>query len=549
MRAENAGDSIRPRQRITVLLFGTGPEFDLLIFERWSMLKRSIAIVLVSLLTISGCSVKKVQQVPATATPPSLAAAETIIGITTVKGENISFDEPGGFVEAGVLHGKVKKAAYDLAIDQVQRYWIEKKQISAGRTAALVVGITAGVVIVTAAVLLHEANKTTTPAPSTTGTPTQSCPFVYSWDGTRYVFDAEPYGGAIARGLEKDDYSELGELREDAGLYKLRMTNEVDETQMTNLTELWVVDHPAGTRVVADIKGTLHTVSSPQQLLSARDAEGHDLLPWLRATDHAIWEPPSVPDAAGNLRGDITMTFPKPANATQVKLIANAATGLWGSYMIKKMVELRGRQVGRFYTAVDHSQSARNQLNAWEEREELYKLKVYVEEPSGWVVRGILPGTGPYMSKDRILPLDVSHIKGDTLRIRIHPPAGFWALNSFVADYSKDQPIDVQTLKPATAQDLAGNSVLADLVSADNRYLAMPNIGDTADFTFGAPPRKEGTEREVILHTRGYYKLHVDGTGAPDKKTLNAFEKVPDSAARFAADQYAQWQLAKMQAP
>jgi hypothetical protein len=510
------------------------------------MLKRTIAIVLVGLLTISGCSVKKVTQVPATTTPPSLAQAETIIGITTVKGEDVTFDEPGGFIETGVVHGKVKKADYNIATDQVQRYWIEKKQFSGGRTTALVLGITAGVVIIAAVVIEHELNKAT-PAPTTT--PTQSCPFVYSWNGTRYVFDAEPYGGAIARGLEKDDYSELGELREDAGLYKLRMTNEVDETQMTNLTELWVVDHPAGTRVVADIAGKLHTVSAPQQLISANDAAGHDLTSWLRATDHLIWEPPSVPDADGNLRGDITMTFPKPANATQVKLIANAATGMWGSYMIKKMVELRGRQLGRFYTAVNHSQSARNQLSAWEEREELYKLKVYVEEPTGWVVRGVLPGTGPYMSKDRILPLDVSHVKGDTLRIRIHPPAGFWALNSFVADYSKDQPINVQTLKPATAQDLSGNSVLADLVSVDHRYLAMPNIGDTADFTFAAPPRKEGTEREVILHTRGYYKLHVDGAGAPDKKTLNAFEKVPDSAAHFAAEQYAQWQLARNKAP
>ena len=98
--------------------------------------------------------------------------------------------------------------------------------------------------------------------------------------------------------------------------------------------------------MVPDIQGKLHTVSAPQALLSARDAAGHDLLPWLRATDRLIWEPPSVPDANGSLQGDIIMTFPKPPDATQVKLVANAATGLWGSYMIKKMVELRGRDVG-----------------------------------------------------------------------------------------------------------------------------------------------------------------------------------------------------------
>ena len=82
-----------------------------------------------------------------------------------------------------------------------------------------------------------------------------------------------------------------------------------------------------------------------------------------------------MPDASGSLEGDIIMTFPKPADAKQVKLIANAATGLWGSYMIKKMVELRGREVGRFYTAVNHSQSARKSLFDWEVREQLYRVE------------------------------------------------------------------------------------------------------------------------------------------------------------------------------
>ena len=512
------------------------------------MQRRAIAAVLSLLLTLSGCTIKKVQQVAPASVAVPLPANESIVGITTVKGEDVSFDKPGATFVNGMLHGSVKTAAYAISVDQVQRYWIEKRDISTARTVGLVAGVAAGIVIIVLAVAASKSKTTTTTAPSTTGT-TQSCPFVYSWDGTRYVFDAEPYGGAIAKGLEKDDYSELGQLREEDGRYKLRITNEVDETQMTNLTELWVVDHSAGTRVVPDILGKLHTVSAPQELLSAQDAEGRDLLPWLRSTDRLIWEPPSVPDANGSLQGDIVMTFPKPADAKQVKLVANASTGLWGSYMIKKMVELRGKDVGKFYFAVNHSQSARNKLTAWEEREELYRLKVYVEEPTGWVVRGILPGTGPYISKDRILPLDVSHVAGDQLKIRIHPPAGFWALNSFTADYSADQPLTVQTLKPSTAQNMQGKSVLADLVSVDNRYLAMPNIGDADHLTFAAPARKEGAEREVFLHTRGYYKLHIRDAGAPDKKTLEAFEKAPGTAARFAADQYRQWQVASQKGP
>jgi hypothetical protein len=107
--------------------------------------------------------------------------------------------------------------------------------------------------------------------------------------------------------------------------------------------------------------------------------------------------------------------------------------------------------------------------------------------------------------------------------------------------------LTVEKLKPATAQDLQGRSVLPELAAVDGRYLAMPEIGDTADVTFSAPPDRAGTERAVFLHTRGYYKLHIAGTGEPDKATLKAFEKVPGSAVRFAAAQYGQVQLAEQQ--
>jgi hypothetical protein len=516
------------------------------------MPKRFVAVILAAVLSLSGCKVKTVQQVPSAGMPPQLSAKQMIVRVTTVKGEDVPFDPPGAAITGGTVSGTFKKQAVSLPLDQVQRFWVQTTQISTARTVGLVAGLTAGVVII--AVAAAEANKkSTTTTPTTTTTPCTgnncigSCPSVYSWDGTRYVFEAEPYGGAITRGLEKDDYSELGQLKEEDGRYKLRITNEVNETQMTNLAELWVVDHPAGTRVVPDINGKLHTVSSQQNMLSAHDAEGHDLLPWLRSTDHLIWEPHPVPDATGSLRGDIIMTFPKPAGATQVKLVVNATTGLWGSYMIKNIVELRGRDVGKFYFALNHSSTIRKHLTAWEEREELYRLKVYVDEPTGWHVRGILPGTGSFNSADRILPLDVSHVQGDQLRIRIHPPAGFWALNSFAADYSPDLPLTVEKLKPATAQDLQGRSVLPELAAVDGRYLAMPEIGDTADVTFSAPPDRAGTERAVFLHTRGYYKLHIAGTGEPDKATLKAFEKVPGSAVRFAAAQYGQVQLAEQQ--
>lgn len=492
------------------------------------MPRRMVAVVLAALLSLAGCHVKKVQQLP----PASVAQPEreTIVGVTTLKGEEVSFDPPGASIRDKTLHATVKKAPYELPVDQVQRFWVERKELSKART----IGLVAAVAVGTIAIIVGVAAATK-----------QSCPFVYSWDGTEYVFDAEPYGGAITRGLQKDDFTELEHLREQDGLYRLKITNEVDETQFTNLAELWVVDHPVGTRVVPDVRGNLHTLAGPQILLSARDASGRDLLAWLRATDRLIWEPPAVADAEGRLQGDIVMAFPKPPGVAQAKLIANVATGLWGSYMIKKMVELRGRDVGAWYTLMNQSQAARDDLFAWEVREQLYALRIYVEEPTGWEVRAVLPGMGPFISKDRVLPLDVSRVRGDQLRIRISPPAGFWALNSFAVDYSQDRSLSVEKLKPLTARGFEGKDVLEDLAGNDDRYLAMPNVGDTADLTFSVPPRHAGTDRTILLHSRGYYQLHLPSSGVPDMKTLQEIENVPGAGARFAANHFAQWQIAQ----
>ena len=466
------------------------------------MPKRTLAMVLAVLLSVGpACYSRKVQKVATVDVPQP--KNEKIVGVTTIKGEDVSFDPAGSVHQERDAVRLRKKDPLRTSAGPGTTVLGGDKNTQKGRTIGLAAAVTVGTLALIAGIAV--ALK-------------QSCPFVYSWDGSQYVFDAEPYGGAISRGLEKDDFSQLEHLREQDGLYKLKLTNEVDETQFTNLTELWVVDHPAGTRVAADVRGKLHTLDAPQAPLSARDAAGHDLLPWLRATDRVIWEPPAVPDANGNLQSDIVMTFPKPAGATQVKLVANAATGLWGSYMIKKMVELRGRDVGAWYASMDESQSARDALFAWEVREELFALKIYVEEPTGWEVRGILPGTGPFISKDRIVLLDVSRVQGDQLHIRIQPPAGFWALNSFAVDYSADRPVSLEKIEPTTAKDLQGKNVLPELVADDDRYLAMPNIGDTADLTFRAPSQRAGTDRTVFLHSRGYYKLHGVGKVSPIRR-------------------------------
>jgi len=449
---------------------------------------------------------------------------DRISAVTLSNGTVVTFDSRSHpVVLSDTLRGTVHDIPTAIPMDSVQRVWVSRTD--AVLTAFAVVGVAAAVA--GAAALIALATK-------------QSCPFIYAWDGHRYVFDAEPYGGAITRGLERDDYGELPSLVEDHGVYRLLVTNEVNETQFTNQLQLLVVDHAMGAHIKADEFGRFYAFDSLAPPTTALDQDGRDLRPWLANNDQLIWEPLTPPDRAHGARQEITLTFAKPRAATKGFLVARVATGLWGSQMIRQFSQLRGTALADWYARIDTSRAQAEALRRWNFREELYALQIRVEEPDGWVSRGVLPGGGPFLAAERVVALDLSHIRGDSVRIRIRPPYGFWALNSFALAYHADRQFRVSALTPATARTSDGRDVVDDLVSTDARYYEMPHTGDNGVVTYVAPPLAPGMSRTVFAHARGYYRLHLDPATPPDSTTLARLFATPDAAAVFAAEQFAQ---------
>jgi hypothetical protein len=491
----------------------------------------AIVVMLAFMVDLTGCYKHSTDLVPVAS---AAAVHQPIVGITTGNGKYVQLDEPAAIVDGRVV-GRVRQTAYEIDLAEVQHLWVRRRQIDGAKTAVAVIGITAGI----AAVVAAAGSGGEKPAPS--NPQAESCPFVYSWDGHEYVFDAEPYGAAISRGLERDDYAELEHLRPVDGRYRLMVRNELAETQHTNLTELWVVDHSPRVSIAADALGGLHTLRNPQPPLAASDADGRDLLPWLRADDRLIWEPAPNAGEDSTLRQDIVMTFAKPPGINRVKLVARAATSIWGSHMILEMLELRGGDLAQWYANIDQGTSEAASLFAWNVREELYALQIAVEEPSGWVVRGLLPGGGPFIAENRVVILDVSNVPGDQVRIRVRPPVGFWALNAFALDATPDEEVLVTRLATLEARDANGKDLRAALSSIDDAYHVMPTIGDVAHLTFEAPAPVRDMQRTVFLHSSGWYRIHLDAPREPDVAGLEQTFDAPGGAARLSADRYGEW--------
>ncbi len=344
-----------------------------------------------------------------------------------------------------------------IPIDQVQRLWVMRQGISTGKTVALVAGVAAGPLAVVGIVEFVKALRA----------PSFGCPFVYAWDGDRFMLDAELYGGAISRGLERPDYSELPHLRAQHGSYRILLSNELEEADFTDSLELWSVDHPAGTRAGIDNDGKLYSMANPRPPLEARDETGADLRPWFEAPDRRIWEATPADSPNGRLRHEITMTFARPPGAQSARLFVHAGTGEWGMRMLSAIYELYGTGIDARMAALDGDPAEAQSIRDWSAREEVYELKIRVEEPSGWQVRGAIPGGG---MGGRVVPLDISRVTGDKLRIRLLPPAGFWAINSAAIDYSPDRPLSATRIAPASARSQGGRSVLRELRRADGAY-------------------------------------------------------------------------------
>ena len=125
-----------------------------------------------------------------------------------------------------------------------------------------------------------------------------SCPFLFTWNGTRFEFITDFMGGGemgawIGPGLrnvpDPDEYVRIrgDQLRPRDGRYELRVTNELEEALFVDRLHLLAIAHPAGVDVhpneglfspEARRPATIYTVRDPQPPRRAIDDHGHDVL-------------------------------------------------------------------------------------------------------------------------------------------------------------------------------------------------------------------------------------------------------------------------------
>jgi len=455
-----------------------------------------------------------------------------IKSVVTIEGEVLEFvsskTHQPAYVTDSLIIGWIQKEEYPITLKKIQIPISQVKMVSInkfnlGTTCFVPLLIVGGIVALAAALK-------------------ESCPFIYSFDGEKYMFDGEPYGGAICPALERADYCLLENLKPSNNLYLLQLTNEVDETQYTNEFKLWVVDHLKNTSVVPDVAGNLFTVSNPLEPIAATE-NGDDMLKWIKTKDLLLWESNTssinVSDDS-NLRDTISLSFPKPTNTDRVKLVVNGGTTLWGSQMLKRMTEIRGEHVDQWFKSLENP-IIKSQLEFWNDREELYQLQVKVNSNDKWINKGEIWGGGPFITEDRVVLLDISDIKSDTLKIMVAPPKGFWTFNSFAVDYSDELPFKFQEISASKIIGDDGIDLKNVLEASDKSYYEMPKTGQRAYFTFPVPEFSPGYERSVFAKVSGYYDIHMNKTGEPQSELIRRIAFEPGFPIKYSLQEFSKW--------
>jgi len=405
---------------------------------------------------------------------------------------------------------------YTLSMDQIQR--IEVYDTDVGKTILAVAGSVVAVAgIVTLIVLLTK----------------DSCPFVYVHNGDSYEFTGEIYSGAIFPYLERHDYLPLPQLKPVNNEYKIKIANLVKEIQYTNLTELILVEHPETTEVLVDKYGECHTFADIQIPLRATNSLQKDVLTELSCKDSLKY----IGDINEDVEEDkdfVILEFDKPEDVDTAKLLLRAKNSFWLDHIFREFFTLFGDKYANWYDK-QRNLSEGNDPN-WS-LEQGIPLSIYLEKNGVWEFIDYYNIIGPVAEKDVIMPIDISDIGSENLKVKLEYGYLFWELDFVGIDFTPDLEVKERVISLNKAIDEESIDVSNLLLQDDEEYYTMDEVGDKAEITFSVPTLSNASKYSVFLHSKGHYEVIRDPDGAPDISYLRSFQK-PGQFGKFSKEKF-----------
>jgi len=336
-----------------------------------------------------------------------------------------------------------------------------------------------------------------------------SCPYVYSYDGKRWVLEAEPNAGAIAKNAQYEDLSRLSHLRPDAqGIYRLQVTNESEEVDHIDQLSLVLVDHRPGLQIIPDARGTLHPVHRQLRPHSARTRGGVDLTRRMDRDGKFFWDgEPWIDFDSSRPREELVLKYRVPPRRSgKAVLVFEGYNTLWSQFIMAHFLRKFGKSAKDRLDALDDHPQAAEKVRRFQQKIGAL-IEVQLREGDRWRPVGHLKSVGMQVSKTQALPLELPASGDVVLRLRWAPL--FWNLQRVNIGLADNEELAVTELVPHSAIDLVRGDVRKILSHADGKRHVMQQ-GDRVLVTFQAVPRLAERQRTFLLRSQAYYKPLLD---------------------------------------
>jgi hypothetical protein len=239
------------------------------------------------MLVLAGCTTWKTQSAP----PAEVIARNNGDHVRVTRFDGSILELTKAAVSGDSLFGHVTGAKDSLSRTTIPLADVQSvavRRISPGKTALLLAGFGVTAILVGAAA---QGDDSPPPPPQDPDyPPVVSCPLVYSWTGGDWRLDSGTFGGAIAPALARTDVDNLIHATAEGGTLRLRLANELNETDYVDGLSVLVVDHAPGYTVAPDGSGQIHALGTLIPPASARDFRGADALERVSRVDGWGWE-------------------------------------------------------------------------------------------------------------------------------------------------------------------------------------------------------------------------------------------------------------------
>lgn len=230
----------------------------------------------------------------------------------------------------------------------------------------------------------------------------------------------------------------------------------------------------------------------------------------------------------------ISLSFEKPENSTNARLILSGKNTMWLDYMFGRFSDLFGKRHDEWKER--RNSRTREELVQWT-LDQGIPLAVWLEKDSGLEFADYFNVPGPVIDKKDVLKIDLSGISGNRVNVKLVSGVLFWDIDFAGMDFTAvEEPLKT-VISPEKAIDESGKDVTPLLTYDDNNYLIQPFVNNEARLSFAVPPEVPGMERTVYLHSKGNYEVLRDARGKPDMELLNGLLK-PGMFTRFTKEHY-----------